>query len=184
MSIIKKVLANVVQTLTRAEQTTAKKNIGLGDSVHQPPVDPHTIPAGSLVWDPDHINVYRLLENWSYTQSWDSVTKKIRVMPSPERDPLRIDISVDELNDSKPGTFALINAILTFGKPYIRLLRNNDEVMIFEYADFHRGGGNTSSHVFRAWEPDAGDPVTRLTFDQITVTSLDNINHIVWGVAL
>lgn len=184
MSIIKKVLANVVQSLTRGEQTTAKKNIGLGDTANQPPQDPYTIPAGNLVWDPNHNAVYRLLENWSYTQSWDSVTKKVRVMPGPERDPLAVNIYVDELNDNKPGTTALINTILAFGKPYIRLLRNNDEVMIYEYAGFHRGGGGTSSHVFRAWEPDSGDPVTRLTFNQITVTNLDNINSLVWGVAL
>lgn len=183
MNIIKKVLANVVQSLTRKEQMTAKKNIGLGDTVHQPPQNPYAVVTGSLVWDPDHINVYRLLEDWSYTRSWDSITKKLRVMPTPEGDPLAINIDVDELNDKKPGTFALINAILTFGKPYIRLLRNNDEVMIFEYADFHRAGGGTSSHVFRAWEPEP-EPVTRLTLDQITVTSLDSINYVVWGVSL
>ena len=184
MSIIKKVLANVVQSLTRSEQRTAKKNIGLGDSAHQPPVDPQTIAAGSLVWDPDHNGVYRLLENWSYTQSWDSVTKKVRVMASPDRDPLRIDIDINELNTNKPGTTALISAILTFGKPYIRLHINSDDVVIFEYSEFHLAGGGTSSHVFRTWQPDSGNPPANLSFEQITVTSADNINYSGFSVSI
>lgn len=184
MGLIKKVLANVVQTLTRSEQTIAKKNIGLGDSAHQPPVDPYAIAAGSLVWDPDHNAVYRLLENWSYTQSWDSVTKKVRVMATPDRDPLRIDIDIDELNTNKPGTTALINAILTFGKPYIRLHVNSEDVVIFEYSEFHLAGGGTPSHVFRTWQPDSGNPPAKLSFEQITVTSKDNINYSGFNVSI
>lgn len=184
MSIIKKVLANVVQSLTRSEQTTAKKNIGLGDTASQPPQDPYSLPAGGLAWDPDHNAVYRLLENWSYTQSWASVTKKVRVMPNPESDPLRIDIGINELNTNKPGTTALINAILTFGKPYIRLLVNSDDVVIFEYAEFHLAGGGTSSHIFRTWQPDSANPPANLNFEQIAVTSADNINYNGYTVSL
>lgn len=184
MSIIKKVLANVAQTLTRAEQTIAKKNIGLGDTAYQPPQDPYFIPAGGLVWDPGHNSVYRLLEDWSYTRSWDSVTKKVRVMPNTESDPLRIDIDINELNTNKPGTTALVNAILTFGKPHIRLHLNDYNVVIFEYAEFHRAGGGTSSHVFRTWQPDSGDSPANLSFEQITVTSRDNINYSGFSVSI
>ena len=177
MSVIKKVLANVVQTLTKSEQMTAKKNIGLGDTAFQSPVDPMTIQAGSLVWDPNHNAVYRLLENWSYSTPWASITNKVRVMPSPEDDPLRIDIDFDELNTNKPGTTALINAILSFGKPYIMLHMNREDAVIFEYAELHLSGGGSSSHIFRTWQPASGDPPAYLAFEQITVTSADNINY-------
>lgn len=165
------------QTLTNSQQTMAKKNIGLGDSVHQPPVNPQTILAGTLVWDPDHTSVYRLLENWSYSIPWANITKKVRVMPYPENDSLAIDIDMHELNDNKPGTYVLVTAILSFGKPYIRLHAGNDEVVIFEYAEYHKAGSSgTFSYIFRTWQPSAGDPPTHLSFEQITVTSLDNIN--------
>lgn len=183
MGVIKKVLANVVQTLTRAEQTTAKKNIGLGDTAHQPPRDPYAIPAGSLVWDPDHTGVYRLLEDWSYTVPWTDITKKVRVMPTPEYDPLKIDVSFDELNTNKPGIWQLVMARLSFGKPYIRLEMPDGGVVIFEFAE-HRMLASSQSYVFRTWQPESGDQPTHLSFEQITVTSSNNINYSGFNVNL
>lgn len=177
MSIIKKVLANVVQTLTRSEQRTAKKNIGLGDSAHQPPVDPQTIPTGSLVWDPDHNGVYRLLENWSYTVPWGNITKKVRVMPTPEYDPLCIDIKADQIGTTVSGLTARINAILTFGKPYVRLDLGNSNEFIFEYSEFHLAE-TSSSRVFRGWQESYTNGVaTKLEFMLLTITSFDKVNY-------
>lgn len=184
MSIIKKVLANVVQTLTRSEQSTAKKNIGLGDSANQPPVDPQTIPAGSLVWDPDHNGVYRLLENWSYTVPWDNITKKVRVMPTPEYDPRRIDINANQIGTTVSGLTARINAILAFGKPYVRLNLGNDVEFIFEYSEFHLAETSTS-RVFRGWQESYTNGVaTKIEFMMLVVTSLDNVNYVHFPINL
>lgn len=184
MGLIKKVLANVVQTLTRSEQTIAKKNIGLGDSVSQPPVDPWTLPAGSLVWDPDHTSVYRLLENWPYSTPWTDITKKVREMPIPEVDPQCINIDADQIGTTVSGLTARINAILAFGKPYIRLNLGNGNEFIFEYSEFHLAE-TTTTRVFRGWQESYTDGVaTKIEFMMLAVTSLDNVNYVHFPINL
>lgn len=177
MGLIKKVLANVVQTLTRREQTIAKKNIGLGDSAHQPPVDPYAIPAGALVWDPDHNGVYRLLEDWSYTVPWGNITKKVRVMPTPENDPQCIELNADQIGTTVSGLTARIHAILEFGKPYVRLNLDNDTYFIFEYSEFHIAE-TSASRVFRGWQESYTDGVaTKIEFMKLVVTNFNHVNY-------
>lgn len=184
MGIIKKVLANVVQTLTRSEQTIAKKNIGLGDIVSQPPVDPYAIPNGSLVWDPDHNSVYRLLEDWSYTRPWSDITKKVRVAPVSERDPCRIGLTINQVEGNVPGIYESVRSVLTFGIPYIvlDLEQTLENKRIFNFWGWSQSSVSSRSYVFDAIEPDSAG--TKLTYMRLSITSLDNVNYNSWSVAV
>lgn len=184
MGIIKKVLANVVQTLTRSEQTIAKKNIGLGDAVYQPPVDPYALVAGSLVWDPDHNGVYRLLEDWSYTRPWSDITKKVRVAPNQERDPCRIDLTISQIESNIPGIYEAVRCVLTFGIPYIvlDLEQTLENKRIFNFWGWSQSSVTSRSYVFEAIEPDSAG--TKLTYMRLSITSQDNVNYSSWSVAV